>query len=483
MERKRCRPMILALCAMILCQSAAWAETGTEEALSDTIGNHVVTEDEKTTEDAVDPDRPADSKTEGDDNLMGPTEPEPEIPPADAEVDLPENPEPEKPAGPKLLTTPKVKVGRVADTGKPKISWGKVKGADQYRVYYSTSSDGTYKRLTTTSKLIFVHKKAIAAKRYYYRVQAVSKTKPETNSERSVPKTRVCDFKRPVCTVELNKSGKPKLSWKAIKYADKYEVYRALKKNGTYKKIATVSGTTYTHKKAEYHKDYYYKITAVDNVEKYATSAKSKACTVYTIDLRKKLIALTFDDGPGPYTKAIVNCLKKNQGRATFYVLGQRVESYPEAVKAIHAGKNEIGNHTYNHPMLYDLSAKQIRWQMNRTDNLVKEITGIKPATMRPPGGGVSDRVRENVGKPMILWSIDTRDWEHRNAEMTVRSVLNNAADGDIVLMHDIHEPTKEAALELIPKLRKKGFELVTVSELAKYKGIKLKKGNSYYYF
>jgi len=458
--------IVLALTMILTMPAAAFAEDSQENVTVPESQQLLEEDGTVTLEQPEDSDQPSDSQQAAD---------------TDQSENL--NPEPEEPAKPKLLATPKIKIARVADTGKPKISWNKIKGADRYRVYSSSTRNGTYKRIYTTSKLSYTHTKAVASKCYYYKVQAISDSKPEINSKKSAWKSKVCDFKRPVCTVELNKNGKPKLTWKAIKYADKYQIYRSLKKNGTYKKIATVKGTTYTHKKAYYHKTYYYKITAIDNKVKYATSAKSKACSVYTIDLRKKLVALTFDDGPGPYTKAIVNCLKKNNGRATFYVLGQRVESYPGALKAAYAGGNEIGNHTYSHPMLYDLSAKQIRWQINHTDSLVKDIIGVKPKTMRPPGGGVSDRVRNNVGKPMILWSIDTRDWEHRNVQMTIDAVMNNVSDGDIVLMHDIHEPTKEAALKLIPKLRKKGYELVTISELAKYKGIKMKNGKSYYWF
>ncbi len=392
---------------------------------------------------------------------------------------------PEQPVKPEtvLLKTPQLTITNMIDTGKPKLTWSSVKGAERYAVYRALSSGGTYKQMTITTKKSWTHTGAVAGSRYFYKVQALSASNPEINSNLSPAKARVCDLKRPVCKVELNKNGKPKLTWKAVKNAEKYEIYRALKKNGTYKKIATVSGTTYTHKKAYYHKTYYYKVKAIDTELKAAASVKSKACSVYTIDLRKKLVALTFDDGPGPYTKKIVNCLKKHNGRATFYVLGQRVKSYSSTLRAIDAGGNEIGNHSYSHPLLSSMNGKQIRSQVKRTDNAVKKITGQVPATIRPPYGGIDSLVSKNVGKPMILWSIDTLDWEHRNAKTTVNHVMRNVSDGDIVLMHDIHEPTMRAALELIPKLRKKGYELVTVSELAKYRGVKMKNGTRYYHF
>ena len=99
---------------------------------------------------------------------------------------------------------------------------------------------------------------------------------------------------------------------------------------------------------------------------------------------------------------------------------------------------------------------------------------------MRPPDGNIGASLRENAQTPLILWSIDTRDWETRDAEETYNRVLKNAKDGDIILMHDIHAESVTAALKLIPELRKKGFELVTVSELAALKGVKLDNGASY---
>ena len=382
-----------------------------------------------------------------------------------------------------LLDTPQLRISNVANTGKPKLTWNTVTGADSYAVYRAFSSNGEYKQMTVTADTTWTHTGAVGGCRYYYKIQAMSSAYPEFNSELSPAKARVCDLKRPVCTVDLNKNGKPKLTWKSVKNAEQYEVYRALKKNGTYKKIATVKGTTYTHKKAYYHETYYYKVRAIDAELTAAASAKSKVCSVYTIDLRKKLVALTFDDGPGPYTKRIVNCLKKNDARATFYVLGQRVKSYPSAVKAIHNSGSEIGNHSYSHPVLSSLNGNQIKSQIRKTDNAVKKLTGQVPATLRPPYGAVDNVVKKNAGKPMILWNIDTLDWEHKNAKTTVNHVMQNVSDGDIVLMHDIHEPTMRAALELIPKLKKKGYELVTVSELAKYRGVKMKKGSRYYNF
>ena len=193
------------------------------------------------------------------------------------------------------------------------------------------------------------------------------------------------------------------------------------------------------------------------------------------------MVALTFDDGPGKYTQEIVNCLEENDARATFFVLGCNVNNYKNAVKNADKIGCEIANHSYDHTILTRLSAQQVKKQMKDTDEKIKKITGSSTTLMRCPGGGVNKTVQNAVGKPVILWSIDTLDWKTRNTDKTISAVMNHVKDGDIVLMHDIHEPTKRAALYLIPQLKKEGYQLVTVSELAKYRGYKLKKGNIYY--
>lgn len=381
------------------------------------------------------------------------------------------------------LPAPKMKTGSIAKTGKTKLSWQKVKGAEKYAVYRATKKNGTYKYMTTTKKTEWIHTKALSGKKYYYWVKAIDLDNRSADSVRDKIVSRSCDLKRPVVEILLNRNAKPKLSWKKVSGAEKYEIFRAVKLNGTYKSIGKTKNAYYTDKKAKGGKTYYYRVRALDADNKNATSAKSLKDKIYVVNLDKKLVALTFDDGPGPYTKEIVNALKKHNSRATFFVLGQRVKSYKSELKAIYNGGNEIGNHSYSHPILSYENSDTIKSQMRRTDKAVKDVIGITPATMRPPGGGVDQTVKNSVGKPIIYWSIDTLDWKTRNKSETIRCVMNEVKDGSIVLMHDIHEPTMEAAVELIPKLKKKGYELVTISEMAKFKGKKLKDGTVYYSF
>ena len=195
------------------------------------------------------------------------------------------------------------------------------------------------------------------------------------------------------------------------------------------------------------------------------------------------MVALTFDDGPGPYTDEIVDCLKENGARATFFVVGNRVNTYADELKYAYDNGNEIANHTYSHPTLTRLSVSSIKSEVSKTDAAIKKITGEGTALIRAPGGATNSTVRNAIDKPFIYWSIDTLDWKHRNSATTVSTVMNQVSDGAIVLMHDIHSPTKTAALELIPRLKAAGYQLVTVSELAMHRGYKLQSGTTYYSF
>ncbi|HCJ07346.1 MAG: polysaccharide deacetylase family protein [Lachnospiraceae bacterium] len=285
----------------------------------------------------------------------------------------------------------------------------------------------------------------------------------------------------PVVTGEYNRK-KVQLTWEVV---DKAQIYYIFKKNaeGKFIKIAETDQTCYKDKAVEKGNDYYYKVRAVyQGTDRLIKGNRSKVCKVAVdnIDPNKKMVALTFDDGPGKYTKTIVDCLKENDAKATFFVVGRSVNANPGAVRYAYKAGCEIGSHSYNHSNLANLSAKDVKKEMSDTDKLIKKITGSKATLMRPPYGSIGDITKKNVGKPMILWSIDTLDWKTRDTKKTIDAVMKNVKDGDIVLMHDIHEPTKDAALQIIPKLKKQGYQLVTVSELAKYRGYNLEKGVSY---
>lgn len=203
------------------------------------------------------------------------------------------------------------------------------------------------------------------------------------------------------------------------------------------------------------------------------------------LDPNKPMVALTFDDGPSyESTKIIVDTLKEYNAHATFFVLGEHLTESEtknrELLKESFENGNEIANHTYDHKQLTLLSIQQMQQETTSTSDLVKEITGQETKLLRPPYGASNSTVESTLQYPFILWSVDTLDWKTRNTNSTIQSVLNGARDGAVILMHDIHMPTAEAVKVIVPELVSRGYQLVTVSELAQAKGITLENGKRY---
>lgn len=199
-----------------------------------------------------------------------------------------------------------------------------------------------------------------------------------------------------------------------------------------------------------------------------------------SIDPDEPMIALTFDDGPGKRTGELLDMLEKYDAHATFFMLGQKVSSYAAEVKKMKEIGCELGNHSYDHASLAKLDADGIKSEISKTNKAIKKAAGSEATVMRPPYGAINDTVKSNVGMPMILWNIDTLDWKTRDKEKNISAVMDSLKDGNIILMHDIHTETVDAALELIPKIEEAGYQMVTVSELAAAKGEKLKNGGRY---
>lgn len=233
---------------------------------------------------------------------------------------------------------------------------------------------------------------------------------------------------------------------------------------------ARVTGTYYIEEKG-----YYFKSNGV-----YDPSVKVKA----EVDPKKPMVALTFDDGPGAYTNRLLNCLEENKAKATFFMVGSSVSRYKNEVKRMANMGCELGNHSYSHPAFTTLSVSSMKNEVNSTSKKIQEASGKLPTVFRLPyGDGHNNQTVLNaLGLPSIYWSIDTRDWANTgNSQHTVNEVLNNVKSGDIILMHDIHLSTVKACETIIPALKKRGYQLVTVSQLAKYKGkTTLKKGTTY---
>ena len=204
---------------------------------------------------------------------------------------------------------------------------------------------------------------------------------------------------------------------------------------------------------------------------------------VYDSSKTPPLIALTFDDGPGPYTEKLLDCLEENNAKATFYMLGQNVENYPDIVKRMKDLGMELANHTYDHKDLTKLTKDQISEEIDKTSSLIQNAAGEMPDTLRPPGGSYNNQVQDLAEMPIVKWSIDTKDWKTKSEDQTYQCVMDNAQDGSVVLMHDIHEWSVDAAVRMIPDLLAEGYKLVTVQELAEAKGITLEDGQVYEFF
>lgn len=199
------------------------------------------------------------------------------------------------------------------------------------------------------------------------------------------------------------------------------------------------------------------------------------------LDPEKPMVALTFDDGPyDRVTNRIVKVLAKHDSRATFFVVGNRVERYADTMKNAYNKGNQIATHTFDHGDLSKMKKKQIRRELKRAFRVMKKINGENPTMLRPPYGNVNDKMRQTIRIPMIYWNVDTEDWAGRNKDK-ILSRCKSIKDGDIVLMHDLYPSTAAAVEKLVPKLRKKGFQLVTVEELFYYKGIDAKGGKVYF--
>lgn len=205
------------------------------------------------------------------------------------------------------------------------------------------------------------------------------------------------------------------------------------------------------------------------------------------VDPNKKMVALTFDDGPGIYTDRLLNCLQANGAKATFFLVGSSVPRYKNTVKRMATMGCELGNHSYSHPAFTTLSAASRASQVSMTNKNIYDAAGKYPTLFRLPyGDGHSNSsVLNALGLPSIYWSVDTRDWANTgNPQHTINAVLNSVKNGDIILMHDIHRSTVTAAETIIPELKRRGYQMVTVSQLAKYKGkTTLQTGKTYYNF
>lgn len=180
-----------------------------------------------------------------------------------------------------------------------------------------------------------------------------------------------------------------------------------------------------------------------------------------------KRVALTFDDGPHPvYTPQLLDGLSERGVKATFFVLGQNAELYPDIIRRMHDEGHLIGNHTYSHIQLTASNSEQFKNELIRTNDIVQAITGEEVQYVRPPYGSWDKSFETQLNMFPVLWNVDPLDWCSSNATRVARSAIKNVSDNSIILMHDYYDTSVSAALMIVDELTKQGYEFVTVDKI-----------------
>lgn len=187
----------------------------------------------------------------------------------------------------------------------------------------------------------------------------------------------------------------------------------------------------------------------------------------------EKIVALTFDDGPHPTeTAKIIELLDSYGAKATFFVVGQNAELYPDALRMAAASGHEIANHTYSHLSLSKCSSDKIKSEISRAEDAIFSVSGARPRLFRPPEGAISGSIisaSREMGYDVVLWNINTRDWAHRGTEEIVGNIKKNIAPGSIILFHDYiggERHTRDVLSVILPYLSSLGYKFVTVSDM-----------------
>lgn len=181
----------------------------------------------------------------------------------------------------------------------------------------------------------------------------------------------------------------------------------------------------------------------------------------------KKMVALTFDDGPHPlYTIKLLDGLAQRNVKVTFFIIGESSEQNPDVIKKIHSEGHLIGNHTYSHVQLTCINPDKAIEEANKTSELIYTLTGENIHYIRPPYGLYSKSLASNIHLTPIKWTIDPRDWSVLNTETVVRYVVKNVKENDVILLHDIFDTSVDAALQIIDILTEQGYTFVTIDKL-----------------
>ena len=223
------------------------------------------------------------------------------------------------------------------------------------------------------------------------------------------------------------------------------------------------------------------KPTEKPKAESQAAESKPTVTKPVSQSSGRKLVALTFDDGPSAaQTPRLLQILREKNVKATFFVLGNLAKKSPEILRQEEAEGHEVGSHTMTHANLKRSTLEELKWELSAVNSTFVEILGHAPTLMRPPYGNINNNVRNYANLPLILWAVDPEDWRYRDVATVRRNVVYNTFDGAIILLHDIHATTVDAVAGIIDDLKAAGYEFMTVSELAAARGIKLQNGVVY---
>jgi peptidoglycan/xylan/chitin deacetylase (PgdA/CDA1 family) len=208
--------------------------------------------------------------------------------------------------------------------------------------------------------------------------------------------------------------------------------------------------------------------------EKHGRNAPAESSITFnSVHVAGPYIAITFDDGPSAtLTPKLLDLLAAHHIKATFFVIGENVANYPKIVERAAREGHEIANHSWSHPNFGKMSDEGVRRQLWRTDDAIKNVTGVRPALLRPPYGSITARqkhwIHDEFGYQIILWDVDPYDWKRPGPSVVSNRILKETRSGSIVLSHDIHPGTIEAMPSTFDQLAAKGFKFVTVSELVR---------------
>ncbi len=198
----------------------------------------------------------------------------------------------------------------------------------------------------------------------------------------------------------------------------------------------------------------------------------------------KKLVALTFDDGPNyKVTTFLLDELDNKNAKASFFLVGSRISSQKELIKRMYNSGHSVGSHSYNHKNLTKLTDEQLLKEINDTNELISQITGEDVKYLRPPYGSYNKDLLNKINMTFILWNVDTLDWQSRDSQKVCDNIINSAKDGAIILLHDLYQTSVDGALCAIDKLQEQGYAFVSIDEMIKLKNIDLKTNTAYRYF